>query len=135
MKKNILQICGILTQCYYMNQNFHLSQNIFYWNHLSWMFGMQSWSKIFLMMSLFTVIICWFDKDDLDDFIFNILCEKCVDYVHKLGAPSGDVFVMKAPTLLTHKIVASLTVMVILGNSWSTNTTSFTASDTTTHSA
>ncbi len=52
---------------------------------------MQFWSKIFCYDV--TAIICWFDKDDLDDSIFNVLCDKLITYVYMFGASSGsDIF-------------------------------------------
>ncbi len=49
---------------------------------------MQLWSNIFCHD--ITVIICWLNKDNLDDIIFNVLCDKFVVYVYMFGESSGS---------------------------------------------
>ncbi len=52
---------------------------------------MKFWSNIFCHDA--TVIICQLNKDNLDDSIFNVLCDKFVAHVYMFGASSSsDIF-------------------------------------------
>ena len=101
----------------------------------SYLHAWKFWPKILCHDN--TVIICWLNKADIDDFIFNIFCDKLVAYIYMFGATSGcDIVGHENSTYIVNMHNGrKLDLIFILCNIWKTNITSFTASDAATNSA
>ncbi len=82
-------------------------------------------------------IICWINKDDLDDSIFNVPCDKFVPYVHmfQVSVVSSVLGHEYNHYIINMTITESLILTFTLCNSWSTNVAWFTVSDAATPSA